>query len=270
MLGWLTDPFAGEIARRALLEVVLLAGLCGPLGVWILLGRHTYAAEAMGHGMLPGLVVAALVGAPLVGGAAAGVLATVTAVSLAGADARIGPDAGPAVAVTGLTGLGALLAVAADAPPRLDALLFGDLLGVRRGDLVAAAVALVLVGVALRLVHRRLLRDLFDGRGSRAALVLVALVGVTTAVGAPALGSLLILALLLAPAAAALQVARSVGGALAGAAALAALAGLAGLVVSHHLAVAAGASVALCALLPWSAVLVLTARRGSASMAAAR
>ena len=70
MLGWLTDPFSSPLAQRALVEVLILAVACGPLGVWVLLYRDAYAAESMSHGDAPGLVVAALTGAPLVLGAA--------------------------------------------------------------------------------------------------------------------------------------------------------------------------------------------------------
>ena len=94
MLG---DP----ILRRALAEVLLLSLACGPLGVWVLLHRQSYAAESMSHGMLPGLVIAALAGLPLVLGAGAGVLVAAGAISLAGRDERVGPDAGVAVAVGG-------------------------------------------------------------------------------------------------------------------------------------------------------------------------
>jgi ABC-type Mn2+/Zn2+ transport system permease subunit len=269
MLDWLTDPFAGDIARRALLETALLALACGPLGVWVLLGRQSYTAEAMGHGMLPGLVVAALAGAPLAAGAAGGVIVTVAAITAAGADRRIGADTAPAVAITGLTGLGALLALSADAPPRLESLLFGDLLGTTGRDVALAACAAVAVGAALAVARRPLLAAFFGvGSGSATATVIVLiLLGTTTAVAAPALGSVLLLALLLAPAAAALQLARSVPAAVALAAALAAAAGAAGILVSHHLDVAAGASVALCALAPWGAALLLTARPRSESIA---
>jgi len=58
--------------QRAFVEVVVLGLACGPLGVWILLLRRAYAAESLSHAMLPGLVLAALVGVPLVFGAAAG------------------------------------------------------------------------------------------------------------------------------------------------------------------------------------------------------
>jgi ABC-type Mn2+/Zn2+ transport system permease subunit len=268
MLDWLTDPFSGEIARRALIETLVLAAACGPLGVWVLLGRETYTAEAIGHGMLPGLVVAALIGAPLAAGAAAGAIVTVGAIALAGSDRRIGSDAGPAVAITGLTGLGALLAISADSPPRLDALLFGDLLGVRDRDVLLGAAVAAVVATGLAVAHRSLLSSLFDARSAAAGVIVLILLGLTTAVAAPALGSILLLALLLAPAAAALEFAGSVRGALVGATVFAAVAGAAGLIVSHHFEVAAGASVALCAVAPWLAALVLTGRRGSASLPA--
>jgi ABC-type Mn2+/Zn2+ transport system permease subunit len=70
---------------------------------------------------------------------------------------------------------------------------------------------------------------------------------VTTVAAVQGLGSLLLIALVLAPAAAALALARRLAGAIALSAGLAALAGAAGLLVSYHLEIAAGASVALCA-----------------------
>jgi hypothetical protein len=88
MLGWLLDPFSGGIMQRALVEVVLLVAVCGPLGVWVLLYRQSYAAESLSHGMLPGLVLAALVGAPLVIGAGGGVLVAAGGIALVARDRR--------------------------------------------------------------------------------------------------------------------------------------------------------------------------------------
>src|SRR3954470_22038023 len=119
MAGWLTDPFQDGFTQRALLEVLVLSLACGPLGVWILLYRQSYAAESISHGMLPGLVVAALAGAPLVLGAAGGVLVAAALIALAGRDQRLGGDTGVAVAVSALFGLGALLALSPQTPPRL-------------------------------------------------------------------------------------------------------------------------------------------------------
>src|SRR4051812_50107867 len=91
-MSWLTDPFAQTFTQRALVEVLVLALACGPLGVWILLYRQSYAAESISHGMLPGLVVATLAGAPLVLGAAGGVLGAAALVALAGREHRLGRE----------------------------------------------------------------------------------------------------------------------------------------------------------------------------------
>jgi ABC-type Mn2+/Zn2+ transport system permease subunit len=255
MLGWLTDPFAAPILQRALAELLILSLACGPLGVWVLLYRDAYAAESISHGMLPGLVVAALAGAPLLLGATGGVLVAGAGIAVVARDRRLGSDIGVAVSVSALLGLGGMLALAPDAPPRLHELLFGDLLGVSGGDLAVAGALAGAVVLALAAGHRSLALVGFD-RGSapslgarplRWELALLAILAVTTVAAVQGLGNLLLVALILAPAAAALSLARRLPVVLALSVALAALAGAAGLVLSFHLEVAAGASVALCA-----------------------
>jgi ABC-type Mn2+/Zn2+ transport system permease subunit len=255
MLEWLTDPFASPIVQRALAELLILSLACGPLGVWVLLYRDAYAAESISHGMLPGLVIAALAGAPLLLGATGGVLVAAAGIALVAHDRRLGSDIGVAVCVSALLGAGGLLALSPDSPPRLQELLFGDLLGVSGGDLAVAGVLAGAVAVALALGHRSLALVGFD-RGSapslgarplRWELALLAVLALTTVAAVQGLGNLLLVALIIAPAAAALSLARRLPAAIALSVALAALAGTAGLVLSFHLEVAAGASVALCA-----------------------
>ena len=255
MLAWLTDPFASPIVQRALVEVLILSLACGPLGVWVLLYRDAYAAESMSHGMLPGLVIAALAGAPLVLGALGGVLVAAAGIALVARDARLSSDVGVAVCVSALLGLGGILALSPASPPRLQELLFGDLLGVSSGDLAVAGVLAGGVVLALAAGHRSLALVGFD-RGSAAALgarpgrwelMLLAVLGVTTVAAVQGLGNLLLVALVLAPAVGALALTRRLAPAMALAAGLAALSGAAGLVLSFHLEIAAGASVALCA-----------------------
>src|SRR5215218_2196739 len=255
MLAWLTDPFASPIVVRALAEVLILALACGPLGVWVLLYRDAYAAESISHGMLPGLVIAAVAGFPLVFGAMAGVLVAAAGIALVVRDERLSADVGVAVCVSTLLGLGGMLALSPDSPPRLQELLFGDLLGVTGGDLAVAGLLAGGVALVLAAGYRSLSLVGFD-RGSAAALgakptrwelALLVVLAVTTVAAAQGLGNLLLVALVLAPAAAALSLARRLVVVLALSVALAALAGAAGLVLSFHLEIAAGASVALCA-----------------------
>jgi len=230
------------IMQRAFAEVIVLGLACGPLGVWVLLLRRSYAAESLSHAMLPGLVLAALAGIPLVFGATAGVLVAAVGIAL------VGGDIGVAVVVSGLFGLGGILALAPETPPRLSELLFGDLLGITAGDLVAAGLLCAGVLLALACAYRPLSLAGFEHRGGRADLLLLAILGVTTVAAVQGLGNLLLVALILAPAAAALNLASRLPYVLALAAALAVLAGIAGLVVSYELEIATGASIALCAI----------------------
>ena len=247
--------FADELQLRALLEVLVLGCACGPLGVWIVSFRQAYAAESIAHAMLPGLVVAALSDFPLLLGAAAGVLVAAAGIALAGRDERVGGDLGVAVVVTALFGLGTILALSPDTPARLQELLFGDLLGTTWGDLAVGAALVAAVVAALLVLHRRLALAAFDpatarslgGGAGLAALAVLVLLAVTTVAAVQSLGNLLVVALLLAPGAAALNLTRRLSHALLLSALLAGLAGFLGLLASYHLGTAAGASVALAA-----------------------
>jgi len=266
----LLEPLQSGIERRALLEVALLGGFCGALGYWIASFRLSYPAESLAHGLLPGLVVAALAGVPLLIGGVAGVAAAALAIAIAGRDPRIGSDTATAVAVTGMLGLGGLLALRPDAPARLEELLFGNPLGVTDGDLIAAA-ALALAGcAALVALHRPLAAVALDGAGAgalgvRPTLVRLALLGLLAAalaVAVQGLGSLLVLAVLVAPAVAVRGHVRSPGRAMVAAGATAIAAGIVGIYASHLLGTAAGASVAL--------ALCLAAAIGAGSRSVAR
>jgi ABC-type Mn2+/Zn2+ transport system permease subunit len=241
------------IELRATLEVALAGGFCGALGFWVLSERLAYAGESLSHGLLPGLVLAALAGAPLLLGAAAGALVAAGLIALAARDPRVGADTGTAVAVTGLVGLGSLLALAPDAPQRLEELLFGDPLAASDGDLAAAAILLLAGGAALAALRRPLTATAFDpagapGLGVRPGLVrltLLAMMAAAIAVAVQGLGALLVLAVLVAPPVAVRPFVRTPGAAMLAGAAVAAAAGVAGIQLSALAGTAAGASVAL-------------------------
>jgi ABC-type Mn2+/Zn2+ transport system permease subunit len=253
VLDALLDPWRTGIGRSAIAELGLLAALCGPLGFWVTSYRLSYGAESLAHGLLPGLVLAALAGLPLLLGAAAGLAVGAALIAAAGRDERIGADTATAVVVTGMLGLGALLALAPETPQRLEELLFGDPLAAGAGDIVAAAMLAVLGGAVLVALHRPLSAVVFDPAGAaalglRPTLVRLALLGLLAAALAVAvrgLGNLLVLAVLVAPPIAVRRHARAPSAAMGAAAAVAVAAGVAGLYASYHLDLAAGASVAL-------------------------
>jgi ABC-type Mn2+/Zn2+ transport system permease subunit len=254
VLHTLTDPFSQGLMQRALLEVLLLAAVGGTLGCWVVLGGLSYGAESLAHGMFPGLVLAALAGVPLLLGGAAGILVAALAVALAArvGQNRIARDDAIAVAVTTLFGAGALLALSPEVPVGIQGLLFGDVLGTSRADLLAGGALVALVLVALLLGHQRLLAVGFDRDGARAlgvapvavdALLLV-LLALAVLVAVQGLGNLLVVAVLVAPAAGARLLARRLVPMMALAVLLGALAGIGGLYLSYYARIAAGASIA--------------------------
>ncbi len=275
LLDALAEPLRSDIERRALMEVVLLGAICGSIGFWVVSYRLSYPAESLAHGLLPGLVLAALAGVPLLLGGLGGVAVAALAIWIAGRDPRIGDDTATAVAVTGLLGLGALLALSPEAPARLEDLLFGDPLAVSDGDLIAAGCLAALGGVALVALHRPLCAVALDPQGASALgvrpglvrLALLALLAAALAVAVQGLGSLLVLAVLVAPAVAVRRHASSPARAMAAGSAAAILAGVAGIYASHALGTAAGASVALalCVIAAGGAALPARVRRGGAA-----
>ena len=267
-MGFLLDPWGDALTRGAFAEVVLVGALAGALGFWVLTYGLAYGTESLAHGLLPGLVLAALAGAPLLLGAAGGVVATAVVIGLAARDERVGPQTATAVAVTGMLGLGALLALADDTPPRLGELLFGDPLAVTGADLAAAGALLVAGGALLAGMHRPLTATAFDEPGAAALgvrtgwvrIALAVLLAAVVCVAVQGLGNLLALAVVIAPPVAVRRHVRGPGAAMVGGALVAVVAGVAGIYASYHLDSAAGASVAL-ALCAAALVGVLAPRR---------
>ncbi|HZV74316.1 MAG TPA: metal ABC transporter permease [Conexibacter sp.] len=279
VLDALAHPFSQGLMQRALLEVLLLAAVGGTLGCWIVLGGLSYGAESLAHGMFPGLVLAALAGVPLLLGGAAGILVAALAVALAGRVRGIGRDDAVAVAVTTLFGLGALLALSPATPVGIQGLLFGDVLGTTSADLLAGAALVAVVLLAMWLAHQRLLAAGFDRSGARALgispfavdALLLTLLALAVLVAVQGLGNLLVVAVLVAPAAAARLVTRRLAPMMALAVALGAVAGIGGLYLSYYARIAAGASIAglLVAgyLLARLAAVTSQVRKGSATAA---
>jgi len=250
-----TDPFSQGIGLRALVEVVILGAVCAPVGVWIVLYRQSYAAESIAHSMLPGLVAATLIGLPLGLGAAAGLAAAALLIAACSRQRAVSADVAIAVAVTALFGAGSLLALSPEVPLRLGELLFGDPLSVSDGDLLASAALAIALLAAMLAGHRSLTVVGFDAQtapnlGVSPAAVgtgLLVLLGATTLVAVQALGNLLVVAILVGPAAASLRICTRRPPALMVAAAIGVVSGVSGLYLSFYADVATGASIALCA-----------------------
>jgi ABC-type Mn2+/Zn2+ transport system permease subunit len=265
----LTGPWQDGTVVRAFAEVGLIGAVGGVLGCWIVLYGLSYGAESLAHALFPGLVAAALLGLPLMVGGAAGLAVAAIAIAAAGRTPQVGGDTAIAVVVTTLFGLGALLALSPASPPGIQGLLFGDVLGLSGRDLLLGVGLGVVVLAALWILHGRLLAVGFDRSSARSlgaapALVdtaLLLLIAAAILVAVQGLGNLLVVAVLIAPAATARLLVRRMAPMMALAAALAVLAGVAGLYLSYYARTAGGASIAGVMVVFYLVALVATSLR---------
>ena len=248
----LSDPWSQGVLQRAFAEVVLLGITGGALGCWVIFYELSYSAESLAHALFPGLVVAALIGIPILVGGAIGLAVAALAIALAARVPETGRDTAVAVVVTGLLGLGALLALSADSPPGIQGLLFGDVLGVSDTDLALAGTLAAAVALALWVLHWRLLTVGFDRSSARgvgvsalgADVAVLLLLAMAILVAVQGLGNLLVVAVLIGPAATARLLTHRMPAMIGIAAAIAVLAGIGGLYLSYYAGSAAGASIA--------------------------
>jgi ABC-type Mn2+/Zn2+ transport system permease subunit len=239
------------------------------LGCWIIFYNLSYSTESLAHALLPGLVLAALAGIPLIVGGAAGLAVAALAIAAAARTPAIGRDTAVAVVVTALLGLGALLALSPATPAGLGELLFGDVLGVSDLDLLLAGLLAIAVVIALALLHGRLLLVGFD-RLNAAALgvrpgvidvALLLLVAAALLVAVQGLGNLLVVAVLVGPAACARALTHRMSTMMVVAAAVAILTGCGGLYLSYYARTAAGASIAAVIVATYAVALAAGATR---------
>ncbi|MGZ4109466.1 MAG: metal ABC transporter permease [Actinomycetota bacterium] len=254
---WLAQPWGFGLVVRAFVEVVLLGVVGGALGCWVVLLGLSYSAESLAHALFPGLVVAALLGFPLLLGGLVGVVVAALAIALLGGTPRIGRDTSVAVVISGMFGFGVLLALSPTTPPGLQGLLFGNILGLSNQDLAAAAALAAVALVAMRLLHEPLLVVGFDranarALGARPLLVdaaLLALLALGVAVATQGLGNLLAPAVLVGPAASARLISHRLIPMMWTAFAITVITGTVGLYASYYAGTAGGASVAGCMVL---------------------
>ncbi|WP_434769991.1 zinc ABC transporter permease AztB [Curtobacterium flaccumfaciens] len=252
-MTWLTDPFSVDFMVRALVGGSLAAVLCAVVGTWVLVRGMAFLGEALSHGMLPGVAIATLTGIPPVLGAAVSAGVMVLGVGALRRRARLSYDTSIGLLFVGMLALGVIIVSSSRSfATDVTAILFGDVLAVTRADVgglaIAAAVALA-VAVAF---HRPFTALAFDTRKATtlglhprlAEVVLIGLVTLAVVASYRAVGTLLVVGLLLAPAAAARAWTRHVASTMLLGAGIGAAAVLVGLLVSWHAGTAAGASIA--------------------------
>lgn len=254
-MNWLSD-YLQSYAHRAMLEALLVGALAGAVGVHVVLRRLSFFTMAMTHATFPGVVIAALLGVNLyLGGAIAGVICAGLITALARRRGQHNSTATGVVLAGGFALGVALLSAQAGFGKDLSAYLVGSILTVQNSDIVTTAlVGLVIVAVLVAL-RKELTFGAFDLAGFRASgypamalsLLILLIVEAVIVTSVPAVGTILSVALVVAPAASARLWTDRIGAMTALAVVFGAACGLGGLALSDHYGVAAGGAITLLA-----------------------
>ncbi|MDI6022607.1 zinc ABC transporter permease AztB [Leucobacter sp. UT-8R-CII-1-4] len=251
-------PFEADFFARALTGGILVAAICSIVGTWVVIRGMAFLGEAIGHGMLPGVAIATVTGAPLILGAAASAIVMSAAIGLLQRRGKLSYDTSIGLLFVAMLSLGVIIvshsrSFATDAT----ALLFGDILAIRDSEVIMLTIALAVTIVVATMFHRAFVAAAFDTRIAStlgltprlAQTVLVGLVTLAVVASFQAVGTLLVVGLLLAPAVAARPWTKRIPAIMLLAAVAGTVAVTIGLLVSWHFSTAAGASIAGAAIL---------------------
>lgn len=248
------QPLQQPFMLRGLVAIVLVGVLCALVGAFVVLRGLAFVGEAMRHALFAGVVIAFLLGGSLVGGALLVALLVAWLIGVVGRQQDIGEDTAIGVLFSGSFALGIVLLNFAETGVRdLATILLGNVLGISTPDLVLTA---GVVGVALLIVAlfwKELVLVAFDpalaaAQGRSLPVwdgVLLVLLALALTVAFQTVGNLLVLALLLAPAATARLFTRRLVPMIGLAIALAIVAGVSGLYISYWRNLPSGPTIVL-------------------------
>ncbi len=264
------DPLHFEWFLRALAASALVGTVCAVVGTYVVLRGVAFIGDAIAHAGFPGIVVAYLLGWPLYIGATVAAVGTALAIGVVTRRAGIRQDTAIGVLFAGTFAFGVFLfstiqGYVAD----LFSFLFGQVLAISATDLLGLSLLGLGVIATVALLWKELLYATFDPLGAAASgirvdrleLLFLALVAVTIVVSLQAVGIILVVAMLVTPAATAQLVTVRFTRLMLAAAMIGIASAVIGLYISYWLDVASGATIVLVQTL-WFVVTMLLGPRG--------
>jgi ABC-type Mn2+/Zn2+ transport system permease subunit len=276
--SFLLDPFAYAFFGRAMLAGVIVGAMCGALSSFVVLRRMSYIGHGLAHAVLGGVGVGVAFGVDLYVGASAATVLSAVLIDRIARRPGLHADAAIGIVTTAIFAVGVATLSVVPTRVNLESLLFGNILGVDRVDLlVAAGIGLVFLAILFTL-SKVLVLTTFDPevaavhgvRTARVELVFSLVTAAVVVASVRVLGVLLIAAAVVIPGATARLVSRSFGRMLATAVAIGVGSSVVGLYASFHVNVPSGPTIVLAGSAVFALVFVATAARDRAGLARAR
>ncbi len=242
-VNWLIQPFSFEFMQRAFIITCIMSVPMAVLSCYLVLKGWSLMGDAISHAVLPGVVLAYLLGLPLAAGAFTAGMACALATGFLDSNSRLKRDTVMGVVFSGMFGLGLVMYVAIQTEVHLDHILFGDILGLTWADVLETGVISAVCMIGMTIWRKDLLLHAFDAQHARAIGLpvqwlhygLLAAISLTVVAALKASGIILAIALLIAPGAIAFLVTRQFRSMVAVAIAIAMMSSLVGVFASFHL-----------------------------------
>jgi manganese/iron transport system permease protein len=254
LLDPIIDPLTFPFFVRALIASTVVGLVCAVVGSYMVLRGLAFMGDALSHSAFPGVVAAYLLQGPFYLGAAIAAVGTALAIGWVTRRGRLRGDTAIGVLFAGMFALGIFLfSRIPNYVGDLFGFLFGEILGIGDGDLLAITLLAVIVLVVVAVLWKELLYSTFDPLGAAAAglpvvrldYLFLALIALTIVVSLQAVGIILVVAMLVTPAAVGQLVASSFGRLVAVAIAVGVISPIVGLYLSYWLDSATGATIVL-------------------------
>ena len=250
----LLDPFQYTFMQRGLIEVLLIGLICGAMGAFVITRGLGFIGDAISHAIFPGIVISFLARISFFIGALSFGLLTAFGIGVLSRNQRVREDTAIGILFAGAFALGVVLISSIHSyTTDLGAILFGNVLGVSNLDVVlTVALGAMVIGV-LFLLYKELLLVAFD-RAMAAAVglpvglldqLMLLLLTLTIVISLQAVGNILILAMLITPAATARLFVQRFQSLMLLGALVGALCGVVGLYLSYYLNLASGGTIVL-------------------------
>ena len=249
----LLDPLQYGFMVRALAVAVVAAVVCAVLSCWLVLIGWSLMGDAVSHAVLPGVVLAYVVGAPFAIGALIFGLIAVALIGLIRNTSRVKEDAAIGIVFTTLFAFGLVLVSVTPSQTDLNHIIFGNLLGVSSSDLLQVAILGALALSILLIKRRDLTLFAFDPihanaiglSPKRLGALLLGVLALTSVVALQAVGVVLVVAMLIIPGATAYLLTDKFSRMLVIAPVVSAVCAIAGIYVSYYLDTASGGMVVM-------------------------
>ncbi|MFI6428541.1 metal ABC transporter permease [Promicromonospora sp. NPDC050880] len=269
-LDLLLEPLQYEFMVNALATTVIAAVVCALLSCWLVLVGWSLMGDAVSHAVLPGVVLAYVLGAPFALGAVVFGLLAVALIGAVRGTSRVKEDAAIGIVFTTLFALGLVLISVTPSQTDLNHIIFGNVLGVSGTDLVQIAVLGAITFTVLVVKRRDLTLYAFDPVHAYAVglsprflgALLLGLLALTSVVALQVVGVVLVVAMLIIPGATAYLLTDRFGRMLVLAPALSAVCAVAGIYLSYWLDAASGGLVVLVQGAVFALVYLLAPRHG--------